>query len=60
STNNQATLKQLYENGYLSTTPENHENDALDVNIRGLDGKRRILSIIADKILYDIIKEKLP
>ncbi|RIB07083.1 hypothetical protein C2G38_2215480 [Gigaspora rosea] len=60
--------KQLYESGYLSTTPENHENvaeqfwnafqDALDVNIRGIDGKRRILSIIADKIPYDAIKKK--
>ncbi|CAG8581503.1 11668_t:CDS:1, partial [Dentiscutata heterogama] len=33
--------------------------DALDSNIRRNDGKRRILSIIADKLPYNIIKEKL-
>ncbi|CAG8595608.1 6465_t:CDS:2 [Racocetra fulgida] len=65
----QAILKQLYECGYLQTTPGNYENivdqfwnafqDALDSNIRENDGKRRILSIIADKLPYNIIKEKL-
>ncbi|CAG8606057.1 40541_t:CDS:2 [Gigaspora margarita] len=68
-TNDRAMLKQLYKNGYLSTTPENHENvtdqfwnafqDALDNNVCGIDGKRRILSIIAYKIPYNIIKEKV-
>ncbi|CAG8719468.1 7495_t:CDS:1, partial [Dentiscutata heterogama] len=67
--NDQVMLKQLYKNGYLNTTHENHEKvmdqfwnafqDALDVNICGIDRKRRILLIIADKIPYDIIKEKL-
>ncbi|CAG8466840.1 7529_t:CDS:2 [Cetraspora pellucida] len=62
-------LKQLYKSRYLSTTSENHKKvaeqfwsafqDALDVNIRGIDKKRRILSIIADKIPYEIIKKKL-
>ncbi|CAG8755035.1 27175_t:CDS:2, partial [Dentiscutata erythropus] len=64
-----AMLKQLYESGYLCTTPENHKiiadqfcnvfQDALDINIRGIDEKRRILSIIADKLLYPMIKKNL-
>ncbi|CAG8802740.1 32159_t:CDS:2, partial [Gigaspora margarita] len=66
--NDLAMLKQLYKDRYLSTTPEHHENiadqlwnafqDALDINICVIDGKRRILLIIADKIPYDIIINK--
>ncbi|CAG8566570.1 15562_t:CDS:2, partial [Cetraspora pellucida] len=66
----QVMLKQLYKSRYLSTTSENYKKiaeqfwsafqDALDVNIRGIDEKRRILSIITDKIPYEIIKKKLP
>ncbi|CAG8732397.1 21988_t:CDS:1, partial [Dentiscutata erythropus] len=62
-------LKQLYESEYLYTISENFENsmnqfwdtfqNTLNINICGIDGKRRILSIIADKILYDIIKKNL-
>ncbi|GES88806.1 hypothetical protein GLOIN_2v1884984 [Rhizophagus clarus] len=33
--------------------------DALDSNIRGIDGKRRILSIIADTFSYETIKQNL-
>jgi hypothetical protein len=33
--------------------------DALNSNIRGSDGERRILSIIADKFSYSILNEKL-
>jgi hypothetical protein len=57
---------QLYNCGFLQTTPENHTKqfwnafqDALDSNIRGIDGKRRILSIIADKFSYETIKHNL-
>ncbi|CAG8439722.1 6359_t:CDS:2 [Scutellospora calospora] len=62
-------LKQLYKSRYLNTTSENHKKvtkqfwntfqDNLDINIRGIDGKRRILLIIVDKIPYKIIKKKL-
>jgi hypothetical protein len=52
--------------GFLQTTPENHTKqfwnafqDALDSNIRGIDGKRRILSIIADIFSYETIKQNL-
>lgn len=54
---------QLYNCGFLQTTPENHTKqfwnafrDALDSNIRGIDGKRRILSIIAVIIRFLIIQ----
>jgi hypothetical protein len=57
---------QLYNCGFLQTTPENHTKqfwnafqDALDSNIRGIDGKRRILSIIADTFSYETIKRNL-
>ena len=60
------TLTQLYDCGFLQTTPENYTKqfwnafqDALDSNIRGIDGKRRILSIIADKFSYETIKQNL-
>ena len=46
--------------------PENHTEqfwnafqDVLDSNIRGIDGKRRILSIIADTFSYETIKRNL-
>ena len=61
-------LKYLYECKFLQSIPANHNktdqfwsafHDALDSNIRGNDGKRRILSIIADRFHYDTIKEKL-
>ncbi|RIA91555.1 hypothetical protein C1645_821868 [Glomus cerebriforme] len=51
---------------FLQTTPENHTKqfwnafqDALDSNIRGIDSKRRILSIIANKFSYETIKHNL-
>jgi hypothetical protein len=57
---------QLYNYGFLQTTFENHTRqfwnafqDALDNNLRGIDGKRRILSIIADKFSYETIKQNL-
>ncbi|CAG8759060.1 10769_t:CDS:1, partial [Cetraspora pellucida] len=65
----QALLKQLNECGYLRTFPENEISanqfwnafqDALDSNIRGVDEKRCILSIIADKLPYEAIKKNLP
>ncbi|GES83326.1 hypothetical protein GLOIN_2v1472586 [Rhizophagus clarus] len=56
----QDTLIQLYNCGFLQTTPENHTKqfwnafqDALDSNICGIDGKGRILSIIADTFSYE-------
>ncbi|CAG8732436.1 8236_t:CDS:2 [Gigaspora margarita] len=59
-------LKHTSEN-YNSESYENIKDqfwntfyDALDCNIQGTNRKRRILSIIADKLPYDIIKEKLP
>ncbi|RIB16513.1 hypothetical protein C2G38_2038509 [Gigaspora rosea] len=68
-TNDRAMLKYLYEYKFLQSIPANHENktdqfwnafqNALDSNIRGNDGKRRILSIIADIFHYNTIKEKL-
>ena len=55
---------QLYNCGFLQTTSENHIRqfwnafqDALDSNIRGIDGKKRILSIIADTFSYETINE---
>ncbi|CAG8801810.1 2568_t:CDS:2, partial [Cetraspora pellucida] len=62
----QALLKQLNEYEYLRTFPENEISanqfwnafqDALDSNIRGVDGKRHILSIIANKLSYEAIKK---
>ncbi|RIB16294.1 hypothetical protein C2G38_2247120 [Gigaspora rosea] len=67
-TKDEAMLKYLYECKFLQSVPANHNKtdqfwsafqDALDSNIRGNDGKRRILSIIADRFHYDTIKEKL-
>ncbi|PKB99890.1 hypothetical protein RhiirA5_429019 [Rhizophagus irregularis] len=59
-------LMQLYNCGFLQTTPENHTkqfwnafHDALVSNIREIVGKRRILSIIADTFSYETIKRNL-
>ncbi|CAG8772631.1 16112_t:CDS:1, partial [Rhizophagus irregularis] len=56
-------LIQLYNCGFFQPTPKNHTKqfwnayqDALDSNICGIDGKRRILSIIADTFSYETIK----
>jgi len=56
-------MTQLYQCGLLQITSENQFwsafQEALDNNIRGSDGKRRILSIIADKFSYETIKQNL-
>ncbi|CAG8627609.1 33874_t:CDS:2 [Gigaspora margarita] len=68
SAKDQAMLKQLYECRCLQTIPESYKNiedqfwnafhNTLDCNICGTNRKRKIISIIANKLSYDIIKEK--
>ena len=53
----------LYNSGFLLSNNSDLFWDsfyqALNANKKGLDGKRRILSIIAEKFSYNILMEKL-
>lgn len=59
----------LYTSGFLHPFPGQYRNDgdifwncfhqALEANKKGHDGKRRILSIIAEKFSYSVLMEKL-
>jgi len=59
----------LYKQGFLNPIPTNFKNttkifwncfyEALNRNIRGLNGKTRILSIIANDFSYEDIKNNL-
>ncbi len=59
----------LYTSGFLHPFPGQYHNDgdifwncfhqALEANKKGYDGKRRILSIIAEKFSYSVLMEKL-
>jgi hypothetical protein len=66
------TLETLYNLGHLQSISQKLQNQAdqievfweciqksLDANKKGHDGKRRILSIIADQFSYNEIKENL-
>ena len=62
-------LEILYKQGFLNPIPTNFKNatkifwncfyEALNGNIRGLNGKTRILSIIANDFSYEDIKNNL-
>ncbi len=63
------TLQILYDLGFLHLTPSKFCNqteilwnciqESLNSNKKGQDGKRRVLSIIADQFSYDEIKKNL-
>ena len=62
-------MNMLYQNGFLRTIPNNVFNATeefwkrfehrLNLNKRGVNGKQRILSIIADKFPYKELQTKL-
>jgi hypothetical protein len=67
-------LNFLYESGFLSSFPKQHRpkqdtndgeifwdcfNQSLQANKKGYNGKKRILSIIAEKFPYKILMDKL-
>ncbi|CAG8852193.1 3070_t:CDS:1, partial [Racocetra persica] len=62
------TLKNLYKNGFLNTSSQslstaksfwNCFRNSYDANFRGIDGKICILSIIAEKVTYQELMDKL-
>jgi len=67
--NDKLTFKMLYENGFLSSgfsDASDSSNEfwycfqcSINENKRGLDGKRRILSIIADRFTYNELETNL-
>ena len=62
-------LEMLYKQNFMNSIPTNFKNttktfwncfyEALNNNIRGLDDKTRILSIIANHFSYEVIKNHL-
>ena len=58
-------MKQLHELGFLLKQPMDSENfwscfqKSLAVNKKGINGKQRILSIIADDFKYDDLQKQL-
>ena len=63
-----AALQILYDLGFLHPIPNKYNQtetlwnciqESLNVNKKGQDGKRRILSIVADQFSYDEIKNNL-
>ena len=68
SDKDRAALQNLYDLGFLHPIPNecyqietfwNCIQESLNVNKKGQDGKRRILSIVADQFSYDEIKNNL-
>ena len=68
SDKDRAVLQDLYDLGFLHPIPNecnqtetlwNCIQESLNVNKKGQDGKRRILSIVADQFSYDEIKNNL-
>ena len=68
SDKDRAALQNLYDLGFLHPIPNecnqsetlwNCIQESLNINKKGQDGKRRILSIVADQFSYDEIKNNL-
>lgn len=71
-THDRENLQSLYESGFLNTVPKqscdddndgeifwNCFNQSIKANGKGYNGKRRILSIIAEKFPYKVLMSKL-